>query len=151
VQTFSYVQRDSNDERALVFFVGLLLFFYEPLTTLIFWLPPLLGVAVWMILSGKFWLKVIWFGYLFYFEIDHSFPPLTILMTLFFVKAALERIKTFFYLLKSPKWLLVFLFYLILALLLLLFTLIIDMPLQMSFWRYLFIAFFLDIVFVYAL
>ncbi len=69
------MQRSGNDENTLLtlLFYGLLLFVYEPLGSIYPFLPPLLGLAVWVVAARTSWTqKALWLLYLYFYEIDHG-------------------------------------------------------------------------------
>ena len=82
MQTFSYLQRSSHDEKNLLkgFILPVALVVYEPLTTIYPYLPLLLGLAFWRIfLSPSIWEKGIWFFYLYLFGVDHRISFLALI------------------------------------------------------------------------
>ena len=92
MQTLSCLQRSSNDDRTLRhLLVLLLILFYEPLTTLYIYLPALVGYGAWRMFYSIYLMeRVLWFFYLYVFEIDHSMPRFSIIFAtmiyLYFMK-----------------------------------------------------------------
>lgn len=86
------MQRSGDDDRTLRhLLVLLLIFFYEPLTTLYIYIPALLGYGAWRIVYSTYTIeRVLWLLYLYIFEIDHSMPRFSILIAtaifLYFMK-----------------------------------------------------------------
>ena len=94
MQTLSDMQRSGNDVLSVkkLFFYGAL-FLYEPLTTIYIYLPPLLGVAAWMIFSTRGITPFVWIAYLYLFEVDHGLPFLSLLIVLPFYGYFYRRLK----------------------------------------------------------
>ncbi len=85
MQTFSYLQRSGNDEKNLLkgFLLVLVLWLYEPMTTIYPYLPILLGLAFWRIFVASFGEKMAWLFYLYLFGIDHQIPLLVLAIAVF--------------------------------------------------------------------
>ena len=95
MQTFSYLQRSSNDEKNfLKYFLFLFLILtYEPLSTIYLFLPPLLGLMLKQAFSNtSLETKVFVFVYIYFYEIDHSLPPFSLFITLFLCIYILHRL-----------------------------------------------------------
>ena len=139
MQTFSYLQRSGDDERGLrlLFLFLLLYFFYEPLTTVYIYLPPLLAVASWKIFKSRSLKNVLlWALYLFIYEMDHSLPFLSTIVAVAAVTWILGRLELF---IDCPVCLIVantVLFYLLLAAVLFLMNVIFNTGFSVDLWLF---------------
>ncbi len=96
MHTFPCLQRSGDDEKTLLILFGSLLFLYEPFTTIYPFLPPLLGFAIWKIFTGKeFSQKLIWFGYLYWFQIDHDIGIIAIVVLIVMALFVIHRLSGF--------------------------------------------------------
>ncbi|BCD67999.1 hypothetical protein [Nitratiruptor sp. YY09-18] len=115
------MQRSGNDEKNLlaIFLTIAAILFYEPLTTIYPFLPPLFGLAVWKVYSSKnIFIKVLWIFYLYLYEVDHNIVGFALLITLFLSYSVSHKIAQLFYCKTCLKVVLVLLFYAIFVLLL---------------------------------
>lgn len=79
MQTFSYMQRNIDDKKNIIYIlIFTISIFYESLTTIYPFLPPLLGIAFWFFLKAlNFNNRLLFFLitiYTIFFEVDHSLP-----------------------------------------------------------------------------
>ena len=96
MQTFSYLQRSRYDEKNFLnyLFIFLLLFVYEPLTTIYLFLPPLFGLILWQIFSkSDFEAKFFELLYVYIYEVDHSMERFSLFITLFLSIYLLHRLR----------------------------------------------------------
>ncbi|MRI83256.1 MAG: hypothetical protein C6I00_02445 [Nitratiruptor sp.] len=80
---------DAQTLKRIAWLLGLLLF-YEPLTTIYVYLPPLLGVMAWYFLQGRTFERIGALLYLYIFEIDHSLPFMSLFIALLFYQLAMR-------------------------------------------------------------
>ena len=88
MQTFSYMQRNIDDKKNIIyFFIFLFSLFYEVLTTIYTILPPFWGVGFWFFMifyiKREFIFIFFIFIYLLFFEIDHSLPLFSLIIFYF--------------------------------------------------------------------
>jgi len=76
-------KKEFLEPKKIILFL-LLYLVYEPLTTFYFYLPPLIGVVVWITYTNPpFFEMIAWFIYLYLFEVDHSLPSFSLFIVLF--------------------------------------------------------------------
>ncbi|MRJ02862.1 MAG: hypothetical protein GXO19_06325 [Epsilonproteobacteria bacterium] len=152
MQTFSCLRRSGDDAHTLkrIGALALLLFIYEPLTTIYIFLPPLLGLLAWRSLCPKPWERTVTILYFYIYEIDHSLPFMTLLATLLLYHLAVRQLFRYLACRLCIMGLSVALFYLILMGVMLFYRQIfsIDLPIDPNFFLLYTI---LDLVILYAL
>ncbi len=115
MQTFSYMQRNIDDKKNIRnFFIFLFLLFYETLTTIYLFLPPLLGVAFWLFLNNKDSkiLNLYILIYTLFFEADHSLPFFSTYLFFILLKNIFLKMNKYFLQIFILKVLAVTIFYL---------------------------------------
>ncbi|BCD62136.1 hypothetical protein NitYY0826_C1007 [Nitratiruptor sp. YY08-26] len=88
---------DVKKSQLRIFIYLILLFVYEPLTTIFIYLPPLLGVVVWLLFQKRdviTWLFGI--AYIYLYEIDHDFVRYTLFFNLFITLSLLQILYKYF-------------------------------------------------------
>ncbi|WP_084275779.1 hypothetical protein [Nitratiruptor tergarcus] len=88
---------DVKKSQLRIFIYLILLFVYEPLTTIFIYLPSLLGVVVWLLFQKRdaiTWLFGI--AYIYLYEIDHDFVRYTLFFNLFITLSLLQILYKYF-------------------------------------------------------
>ncbi len=95
MQTFSYLQRSGYDDRSSLIrsvLAALILFLYEPLTTINPYLPPFIALAFWRIVkSQNVNERFLWIAYIYLFEVDHALPTLFLFFSFLFAYYMLQK------------------------------------------------------------